>query len=202
MTSTLIGYARVSTTEQSVDPQLDALNAAGCFRIWTDFASGATADRPQWKDCLDHLQPGNILVVNDLSRLGRNTADLASIVKTLADRHVGLRSLTETWLDTTTSQGVLIFHFFSAIAEYERNRLRERTLAGLAAARSRGRVGGRPTKMTPDKSAIAHRMRSEKRTIRDIAKTIDVSEATVVRELARQRKSLQAAPRQSTGEKN
>lgn len=67
---TLIGYARVSTTEQSVDLQLDALNAAGCFRIWTDFASGATADRPQWQDCLDHLQPGNILVVNDLSRLG------------------------------------------------------------------------------------------------------------------------------------
>jgi DNA invertase Pin-like site-specific DNA recombinase len=192
MNATLIGYARVSTTEQSVDLQMDALNAAGCFRIWTDYASGATADRPQWQDCLDHLQPGNILVVNDLSRLGRNTADLAGIVKTLADRHVGLRSLTETWLDTTTSQGVLMFHFFSAIAEYERNRLRERTLAGLAAAKARGRVGGRPTKMTADKAATAHRMRSEKRTIRDIAKTIDVSEATVVRELARQRKSLQA----------
>ena len=120
-----------------------------------------------------------------------NTADLAGIVKTLADRHVGLRSLTDTWLDTTTSQGVLMFHFFSAIAEYERNRLRERTMAGLAAAKARGRVGGRPTKMTPDKAATAHRMRAEKRTIRDIAKTIDVSEATVVRELARQRKSLQ-----------
>lgn len=190
---TLIGYARVSTTEQSVDLQLDALNAAGCFRIWVDYASGATADRPQWQDCLDHLQPGNILVVNDLSRLGRSTADLAGIVKRLADRHVGLRSLTETWLDTTTSQGVLMFHFFSAIAEYERNRLRERTMAGLAAAKARGRVGGRPTKMTPDKAATAHRMRGEKRTIRDIAKTIDVSEATVVRELARQRKSLQIA---------
>ena len=195
--ATLLGYARVSTTEQSVDLQLDALNTAGCFRIWTDFASGATAERPQWQDCLDHLQPGNILVVNDLSRLGRNTADLAGIVKTLADRQVGLRSLTETWLDTTNSQGLLIFHFFSAIAEYERNRLRERTMAGLAAAKARGRVGGRPTKMTPDKATTAHRMRSEKRTIRDIAKTIEVSEATVVRELARQRKSLQAAPGQT-----
>ncbi|WP_456506462.1 recombinase family protein [Arthrobacter sp. UYCu723] len=190
--ATLMGYARVSTTEQSVDLQLDALNAAGCFRIWTDFASGATAERPHWQDCLDHLQPGNILVVNDLSRLGRNTADLAGIVKTLADRQVGLRSLTETWLDTTNSQGLLMFHFFSAIAEYERNRLRERTMAGLAAAKARGRVGGRPTKMTPDKSDTAHRMRGQKRTIRDIAKTIEVSEATVVRELARQRKSLQA----------
>ncbi|HAP91498.1 MAG TPA: resolvase [Arthrobacter bacterium] len=188
---TLIGYARVSTTEQSVDLQLDALNTAGCFRIWTDYASGATQARPQWQDCLDHLQPGNILVVNDLSRLGRNTADLASIAKTLADRHVGLRSMTETWLDTTSSTGLLMFHFFSAIAEYERNRLRERTITGLAAAKARGRVGGRPTKMTPDKAATAHRMRGEKRTLRDIAKTIDVSEATVVRELARQRKRLQ-----------
>jgi hypothetical protein len=124
-------------------------------------------------------------------RLGRNTADLAGIVKALADRHVGLRSLTETWLDTTTSQGVLMFHFFSAIAENERNRYRERTLAGLAAAKARGRVGGRPTKMTAEKAATAHRMRSEKRTIRDIAKTIDIGEATVVRELAGQRRSLQ-----------
>jgi DNA invertase Pin-like site-specific DNA recombinase len=195
--ATLMGYARVSTTEQSMDLQLNALNAAGCIRIWTDFASGATAERPQWQDCLDHLQPGNILVVNDLSRLGRNTADLAGIVKTLADRQVGLRSLTETWLDTTTSQGVLMFHFFSAIAEYERNRLRERTMAGLAAAKARGRVGGRPTKMTPDKADTAHRMRGEKRTIRAIAETIEVSEATVVRELARQRKSLQAVQGQT-----
>lgn len=189
--TTLMGYARVSTTEQNVDLQHDALNAAGVFRIWTDYASGATADRPQWQDCLDHLQPGNVLIVNDLSRLGRNTADLAAIVKTLGEKNVGLRSLTETWLDTTNSQGLLMFHFFSAIAEYERNRLRERTLAGLAAAKARGRVGGRPTKMTPDKSATAQDMRSKNRSIRDIAMTIDVSEATVVRHLARQRKSLQ-----------
>ncbi|WP_017197907.1 recombinase family protein [Arthrobacter sp. M2012083] len=188
---TLLGYSRVSTTDQNVDLQHDALKEAGVYRIWTDYASGATADRPQWQDCLDHLQPGNVLVVNDLSRLGRNTADLAGIVKTLAERNVGLRSLTETWLDTTNSQGLLMFHFFSAIAEYERNRLRERTLAGLAAAKARGRVGGRPTKMTADKSSIARDMRSKGRTIKDIARTIDVSEATVVRDLARQRKVQQ-----------
>lgn len=186
--ATLIGYARVSTTEQNVDLQHDALNAAGVYRIWTDHASGATAIRPQWQDCLDHLQPGNVLVVNDLSRLGRNTADLAAIVKTLAERNVGLRSLTETWLDTTNSQGLLMFHFFSAIAEYERNRLRERTMDGLKAAKARGRVGGRPTKMTPDKSTTAQDMRAKGRTIKDIAKTIDVSEATVVRHLSGARK--------------
>ncbi|MDJ0321998.1 recombinase family protein [Pseudarthrobacter sp. PS3-L1] len=192
--ATLLGYSRVSTTDQSVDLQHDALREAGCFRIWTDFASGATADRPEWQDCLDHLQPGNVLVVNDLSRLGRNTADLANIVKALDERNVGLRSLTETWLDTTTSQGLLMFHFFSAIAEYERNRLRERTMAGLVAAKARGRVGGRPTKMTPDKADVARSMRAKKKTIGDIAKAIDVSEATVVRELARQRKDLQIPP--------
>lgn len=191
MSGNLIGYARVSTTEQNVDLQHDALNAAGAYRVFTDYASGATADRPQWQECLDHLQPGNILVVNDLSRLGRNTADLAAIVKTLADRNVGLRSIAEPWLDTTSSQGLLMFHFFSAIAEYERNRLRERTLDGLAAAKARGRIGGRPTKMTPDKAATAERMRAEKRSIRDIAKTIEVSEPTVVRHLARQRKDQQ-----------
>ncbi|WP_404593131.1 recombinase family protein [Paenarthrobacter histidinolovorans] len=183
----------MSTTEQNVDLQHDALNRAGAYRIWTDYASGATADRPQWQQCLDHLQPGNILLVNDLSRLGRNTADLAGIVKTLSDRNVGLRSLAEPWLDTTSSQGLLMFHFFSAIAEYERNRLRERTMDGLAAAKARGRVGGRPTKMTPDKSETARRMRAEKRSIKDIARTIEVSEATVVRDLARQRKDQQVS---------
>ncbi|MHA7269546.1 recombinase family protein [Arthrobacter sp. HLT1-20] len=182
--ATLIGYARVSATEQNVDLQHAALNTAGAYRIWTDYASGATANRPQWQECLDHLQPGNVLVVNDLSRLGRNTADLAAIVKSLAERNVGLRSLAETWLDSTNSQGLLMFRFFSAIAEYERNRLRERTLDGPKAARARGRVGGRPTKMTPDKSATAQDMRAKGRMIKDIAKTIDVSEATVVRHLS------------------
>ena len=186
----LIGYARVSTTSQSLDLQMDALDAAGTIMNFSDQASGATMERPGWAECLKYLQPGNVLVVNDLTRLGRSAADLASIVALLAERNIGLRSLNEPYLDTSTSHGLMIFQIFSALAEYERNRLRERTLDGLRAAKARGRMGGRPTKMTPDKVATAHDMRAKKRSIKDIAKTIEVSESTVVRELARERKTL------------
>ncbi|WP_104111864.1 recombinase family protein [Arthrobacter sp. N199823] len=186
----LIGYARVSTTEQSLDSQLDALDQAGTFKVFFDKASGATQERPGWEECRAYLQPGNILVVNDLTRLGRSAADLANIVASLSEQNVGFRSLKEPYLDTSTSHGLMIFQIFSALAEYERNRLRERTMDGLIAAKARGRIGGRPTKMTPDKAATAHRMRGEKRTIKAIAETIDVSESTVVRELAKERKSL------------
>ncbi|MDJ0318599.1 recombinase family protein [Arthrobacter antibioticus] len=186
----LVGYARVSTTAQSLDAQTDALEKAGAIKVYSDHASGATMERPGWVDCLAYLQPGNVLLVNDLTRLGRSAADLASIVTLLAEREIGLRSLNEPYLDTSTSHGLMIFQIFSALAEYERNRLRERTLEGLQAAKARGRVGGRPTKMTPDKAATAHQMRAKKRTIKDIAALIGVSESTVVRELARERKSL------------
>ncbi|WP_343320541.1 recombinase family protein (plasmid) [Arthrobacter sp. TMP15] len=186
----LVGYARVSTTAQSLDAQTDALEKAGAIKVYSDHASGATMERPGWVDCLAYLQPGNVLLVNDLTRLGRSAADLASIVTLLAEREIGLRSLNEPYLDTSTSHGLMIFQIFSALAEYERNRLRERTLEGLQAAKARGRVGGRPTKMTPDKAATAHQMRAKKRTIKDIAALIGVSESTVVRELARERKPL------------
>lgn len=186
----LIGYARVSTTDQSLDLQLDALDQVGAFKVFCDQASGATQERPGWEKCRAYLQPGNVLVVNDLTRLGRNAADLAGIVASLAERKVGFRSLKEPYLDTSTSQGLMIFQIFSALAEYERNRLRERTMDGLKAAKARGRTGGRPTKMTPNKAATAHRLRAEKSTIKAIAETIGVSESTVVRELARERKSL------------
>ena len=186
----LVGYARVSTTAQSLDLQADALEKAGAIKVFSDHASGATMERPGWTDCLKYLQPGNILLVNDLTRLGRSSGDLAAIVALLAERGVGLRSLNEPFLDTSTSHGWMIFQIFSALAEYERNRLRERTLEGLQAAKARGRVGGRPTKMTPDKAATAHGMRAKKRSIKDIAATIGLSESTVVRELARERKPL------------
>lgn len=186
----LIGYARVSTTEQSLDLQLDALEQVRPFKVFTDQASGATQERPGWEACRAYLQPGNVLVVNDLTRLGRSAADLASIVASLAEQQVGFRSLKEPFLDTSTSHGLMIFQIFSALAEYERNRLRERTMDGLRAAKARGRTGGRPTKMTPNKAATTHRLRSEKFTIKAIAETIGVSESTVVRELARERKSL------------
>jgi DNA invertase Pin-like site-specific DNA recombinase len=181
----IIGYARVSTRGQSLESQIDALVAAGAIKVFQEHASGATQARPKWQECLRHLQPGNVLAVTDLTRLGRSTADLAAIVTTLAERGVGFRSLAEPWLDTTTAHGKLIFDMFASLAEYERSRLSERTRAGLEAAKARGRIGGRPTVVTALKREAIHRYRKEGRTIVDIASLLTLSKSTVIRELAR-----------------
>lgn len=138
MSGNVIGYARVSTRGQSLDSQVDALVAAGAMRVFQEYASGATQARTRWKECFDYLQPGNVLTVADLTRLGRSTSDLAEIVTVLRQRGIGFRSLSEPWLDTTSAHGKLIFDMFASLAEYERSRLSERTKAGLAAAKARG----------------------------------------------------------------
>src|ERR671917_2418146 len=138
-----IGYARVSTEEQTLNLQLDALHAAGCEQIFTDWVSGARAERPGLANALGHLREGDTLVVWRLDRLGRSLPHLIETVTALAARGVGFRSLTES-IDTTHSGGKLIFHIFGALAEFERDLIRERTRAGLAAARARGRNGCRP----------------------------------------------------------
>jgi DNA invertase Pin-like site-specific DNA recombinase len=177
----VIGYARVSTKDQSILSQVDALVGAGAVKVFQEHASGVTQARPRWQACLEYLQPGNVLVVTDLTRLGRSTADLSSIVGTLAEMRVGFRSLAEPWLDTTTAHGQLIFNMFAALAEYERSRLSERTRAGLAAARARGRQGGRPRAMTPAKEEAAHHLRAQGKTLQDISAALGVSLSTVVR---------------------
>jgi DNA invertase Pin-like site-specific DNA recombinase len=144
VSSNLIGYARVSTADQNPDLQEDALRRAGAIRIFTDHASGSTQARPAWQQCLEYLQPGNVLVVWKLDRIGRSTADLARIVAELGDRGIQFKSLTESFIDTTTSDGRLIFHIFTAMAEHERSRMLERTrgpvwpLRGSAAASAAG----------------------------------------------------------------
>ncbi len=143
----LFGYARVSTADQNPDLQLDALRAAGCSRIFIDYASGAKTARPELARALDHLRAGDTLIVWKLDRLGRSLPHLVETVKALSDRDVGLRSLQDP-IDTTTPGGRLVFHVFAAMAEFERDLIRERTNAGLAAARARGRVGGRPPALT------------------------------------------------------
>ena len=139
----LIGYARVSTDDQTLDLQRDALTTAGCDRILTDTISGATADRPGLAEALAYARPGDTLVVWRLDRLGRSLRHLIETVTELATRGVGFQSLTES-IDTTSPGGKLIFHIFGALAEFERDLIRERTTAGLTAARARGRTGGRP----------------------------------------------------------
>jgi DNA invertase Pin-like site-specific DNA recombinase len=188
----VIGYARVSTKDQSVISQVDALVGAGAVKVFQEHASGVSQARPRWQACLDHLQPGNVLVVTDLTRLGRSTADLSSIVAMLGEMGVGFRSLAEPWLDTTTAHGQLIFNMFAALAEYERSRLSERTRAGLAAARARGRNGGRPRAMTPAKEEAAHHLRAQGKTLQDIAAALGVSLSTVVRTLGPRTVTLEA----------
>src|SRR5664279_784631 len=157
MTNPLIGYARVSTDDQSAALQEDALKQAGCIRVFTDHASGAKASRPELDKMLDQLRPGDVVVVWRLDRLGRSLKNLIALVETLADRGVGFRSLSES-IDTTTANGRLFFSIMGALAEFERDLIRERTHAGLAAARARGRVGGRPSVMNAKKIATARKL--------------------------------------------
>jgi len=140
----IIGYIRVSTTGQNLDRQRDALRDAGCERIFEDTASGVKAGRPALARLFDQLRAGDLLVVTELSRFGRSTRDLITQIERLRGLEVSFRSLAEPFIDTTTPQGTLIFTIFSAIAEFERQLIVQRTRDGLAAARARGKTGGRP----------------------------------------------------------
>lgn len=153
----LIGYGRVSTSDQTLDLQKDALQKAGCGRIFTDTASGAKAERTGLDEALSHLRTGDILVVWRLDRLGRSLKHLIETITALDNRKIGFKSITEA-IDTTTSGGKLIFHIFGALAEFERDIIKERTRAGLTAARARGRKGGRPKKLNPRKADIAKQL--------------------------------------------
>jgi len=179
----MVGYARVSTLEQDPALQHDALTAAGAVRVFTDYASGATAARPQLIACLDFLRPGDTLAVWRIDRLGRSVADLTTIVNDLGARGVQFRSLTEA-IDTTTVGGELVFHIFAAVAQMERRLISERTRAGLVAARARGRAGGRPTVMTAERLTAAQAMRAQGMTLIQIAATLGVGRSSLVRALA------------------
>lgn len=181
----LIGYARVSTPDQSLDGQRDTLTAAGCRRIAEEAASGKHgAARPVFTDTLAHMRSGDTLVVTELSRLGRSTADLAHLADELADRGIGLRIL-NLGIDTTTPAGKLIYTIIGAVAQMERDLLIERTRRGLAAARARGRNGGRPPKLTGSQVKAAQALRdSGKLTMAEIAEQMGVSRGTLYRHLA------------------
>jgi DNA invertase Pin-like site-specific DNA recombinase len=181
----LLGYARVSTTDQHPQLQLDALERAGCSRVFTETASGTRPDRPVLTQVLDQLRPGDTLVVWRLDRPGRSLRHLVDTVTGLADRGIGFRSLQEA-IDTTTPGGKLVFQVFAALAEFERDLIRERTAAGLAAARARGRRGGRPLGLTGHKLQVALEMyASGQYSVAAIATTLGVSRASIYRHLDR-----------------
>ena len=179
-----IGYARVSTGEQTLDLQRDALNAGGCGRVFEETASGAKADRPVLAEVLSYIREGDTLVVWRLDRLGRSLGHLIATVAEPAGRGVGFKSLGEQ-IDTTTSGGKLVFHVFGALAEFERDLIRERTNAGLAAARARGRTGGRPKALAdPKKLALARALYDGGQAdVATICATLGISRATLYRSL-------------------
>ncbi|GAA1106862.1 recombinase family protein [Pseudonocardia alni] len=180
---TLIGYARVSTADQSTDGQLDALDAAGCERVFTDYASGKLARRPQLDALLDYARPRDVIVITKLDRLGRSLRDLLALVANLDERDVDLKVLDQT-IDTTGPAGKLTFAILGAVAEFERDLISERTRDGLAAARARGRKGGRRPVLSPAKITHARKLRDGgEHTMTEIADLVGCSRATLYRVL-------------------
>ena len=181
----LIGYARVSTQDQTLDLQTDALTQAGCEKIFKDMMSGAKAERPGLQDAMNHLRKGDTLVVWRLDRLGRTLKQLIATIAGLSEHNIGFKSLQE-HIDTTTSGGKLIFHIFGALAEFEREVIRERTIAGLQAARARGRFGGRPTMQSrePKNVVVAKTLYAGRNMpVQEICATLHIAKSTLYRYL-------------------
>ena len=175
-----IGYARVSTEDQNLNLQRDALEKAGCELIFDDQVSGTKDRRPGLEQALSHLRAGDTLVVWRLDRLGRSLRHLIDTVTELQEKGIGFKSLTES-IDTTTSGGKLVFHIFGALAEFEREIIRERTNAGLQSARARGRRGGPKHKLTPKQVAIARQLWDSNTPVKEICETLGISRATFYR---------------------
>lgn len=175
----LVGYARVSTTEQNIELQIDALKKAECGQLFQDKASGSISQRLGLVSALDYVRKGDTLVVWRLDRLGRSLRHLIETIAQLDERGIGFRSLQEA-IDTTTSGGRLIFQIFGALAEFERNLIQERTRAGLNAARARGRIGGRPKLLDESKISLMLQLYNEKKhTIKEICRALSISKPTL-----------------------
>lgn len=177
----ILGYARVSTEDQHLDAQLAALEAAGAGRVFSEKISGIRTARPELERLIDQLRPGDVVVVTKYDRLSRSLQDLLGIVSRIQAAGAGFRSLAED-IDTTTPAGRLVFHVFASIAQFERERIAERTRQGLAAARRRGRVGGRPPALSPEQRREVQRLRDqEQRGIAELARLFKVSQNTIRR---------------------
>ena len=181
-----IGYARVSTKDQKLDLQIDALKRAGCEKIFSDIVSGATKDRPNLNAMLEQCRPGDTIVIYKLDRLGRSLTHLVSLVNKLMEDGVHLQSLNDS-IDTSTSQGKLMFNVFASLAEFERDLIRERTRAGLEAARARGRVGGRPKGLSKEAEATSYAVaalyREGQLSVQQIANRLGISKMTLYKYL-------------------
>jgi DNA invertase Pin-like site-specific DNA recombinase len=176
-----IGYCRISTADQNLDLQIQALKEAGCEKIFEEVASGAKDDRPKLKEAIEYARKGDVIVVWKLDRLSRSLKHLIETVNDLEKREIGFKCITQN-LDTTSPSGKLIFHVFGAISEFERSLIRERTAAGLKVARARGRLGGRPKVLDLEKITIAQSLYDDgKTTVEKICSTLGISRATFYR---------------------
>jgi len=195
----LIGYARVSTQDQNLSLQLDALKEVGCHKIFTEKASGAQRERPELTAALNYMRKGDTLVVWKLDRLARSLKQLIETVEKLEDQQIGFQSLTEA-INTTTSGGRLIFHIFASLAEFERSIIKERTLAGLSAAKRLGRVGGRPPSLKAEDLMIAKALlKDDNITVEEVAKRLSVAPSTLYRHLPGGRSSLDVEVERAKG---
>ncbi|MCL2187776.1 MAG: recombinase family protein [Defluviitaleaceae bacterium] len=177
----IIGYARVSTVEQNLDRQLDSLDANGAEKIFTEKVSGKKADRPELLKMIEHLRDGDVVVIAELTRLSRSTKDLFAIVEQIQGRGANIKSLKETWLDTTTPHGKLMFTIFAGLSQFEADLTAQRTREGLAAARARGRTGGRP-KVASDNSNMALKMYDSRDfSVEEICKSCHIGKTTLYR---------------------
>lgn len=182
----LVGYARVSTQDQTLRLQTDALRQAGCEKVFTDTMSGVKAERPGLQKAINYIRAGDTLVVWRLDRLGRTLMQLIELINDLNKKGIGFKSLQES-IDTTTSGGKLVFHIFGALAEFEREVIRERTTAGLQSARARGRLGGRPKLQTkdPKKIALARKLYADRNMpVQEICDTLHIGRSTLYRYVA------------------
>lgn len=178
-----VGYARVSTQEQNLELQIEALEKAGCEKVFVEKASGAQRERPELKSALSYMRSGDALVVWKLDRLARSLRQLINTVENLEERKIGLKSLTES-INTTTSSGKLVFHIFGALAEFERSLIKERTCAGLASAKERGKLGGRPSSWTQKDIKAAKTMLKEPDiSVEEVAKRMGVAPSTLYRHI-------------------
>lgn len=176
-----IGYARVSTEEQNLDRQLDILKQAGCDRIFEEKVSGIKRDRPELNKMLDQIRTGDLIIISDLTRLSRSVKDLFSLVEQIEEKGANIKSIKESWVDTTTAQGKLMFTIFAGISQFERDLISQRTIEGLNAARARGKKGGRP-KTNEKEIKLAFKMYNSKNySISEITKATGVSKTTLYR---------------------
>ncbi len=176
-----IGYARVSTEEQNLDRQIDILKQIGCDRIYEEKVSGIKKERPELNKMLDQIRTGDVIIISDLTRLSRSVKDLFSIVEQIEEKGANIKSLKESWVDTTTAQGKLMFTIFAGISQFERDLISQRTIEGLNAARARGKKGGRPKVNDKDIKLAIKMYTSKIYSISEIMKATGVSKTTLYR---------------------